>query len=268
MPVIEPDNPELKNLKGIHLWHAGLSTCSQRARITLAELGLGGEQASEAYQQIHPNGVVPAMVHDGTLVIESIDIIAYLDEKLGNGRLRPVAQERDIEKLLSQADGAQPLLKLCTFEFLFRAGPPAADAVTEAYQKTHHSEQLKQFHRDFQAGFERSRVHAAVDHVHDDFQRLDRSFRDGRDWLAGKEFSLADIAWMPNFHRFELIGLPFDRYPQLGRWFAAAAARDSYRIALEEWEPQGFIDVVMPKLAARRDAGDGIETYGRLAGSR
>ena len=277
MPVIEPANPDLKKLKGIHLWHAGLSTCSQRARITLAELGHdfeshiidlhAGEQASEAYQQIHPNGVVPAMVHEGTLVIESIDIIAYLDEELGSGQLRPVAQEQDIEKLLLQANSAQPMLKVCTFEFLFKAGPPTADAASEAYQKTHHNESLKQFHRDFRAGFERSRVDAAVNHVHEDFRMLDRLLSDGRTWLAGEEFSLADIAWMPNFHRFDLIGWPFDHYPQLSRWFAAAAARDSYRIALEEWEPQGFFDIVTPKLAARRDAGDGIETYGSLAAS-
>ena len=276
MPVIEPGNPDLKNLKGIHLWHAGLSTCSQRARIALAELGHGfeshivdlhaGENASEAYQQIHPKGIVPAMVHDGTLVIESIDIIAYLDEKLGNGQLRPAAQEQDIARLLIQANEAQPKLKLCTFEFLFQAAPPAPESVAEAFQKTHKNEWLKQFHQDFRAGFERSRVHEAVNHVHADFQMLDQLCSDGRTWLAGPQFSLADIAWMPNFHRFDLIGWPFDRYPHLSRWFAAVSARDSYRTALEEWEPQELFKLVVPKLEARRTAGDGIESYGCLAG--
>lgn len=38
MPEIPTSNPELTGLEGIHLWHAGLSTCSQRVRITLAEL--------------------------------------------------------------------------------------------------------------------------------------------------------------------------------------------------------------------------------------
>lgn len=216
MPIIEPGNPDLKSLKGIHLWHAGLSSCSQRVRIALAEIGQdfeshlidlhNGENASEAYQQIHPQGVLPAMVHDGTLIIESIDIIAYLDEKLGNGRLRPAAQEETIGTLIARADKAQAMLKPCTFEFIFRAAPPASDAARSAYQKIHKNEQLKKFHQDFAAGFERRRVHEAVDKVHADFQALEQLCSDGRPWLAGQEFSLADIAWTPTFHRFDLIG--------------------------------------------------------------
>lgn len=274
MPIIEPGNPELKNLVGIHLWHAGMSTCSQRVRIALAELEYefeshlvnlhGGENASEAYQQIHPKGVVPALVHEGTLVIESNDIIGYLDATLGSGKLRPAAQEHDIARLLKQSDNSQPLLKLCTFEFLFGALPRPSAEAQEAFQKTHESEWVKEFHRDFSAGFPRTRVHAAVDHIHSDFQVLEQLLSDGRAWLAGEQFSLADISWMPNIHRFDLLGWPYDRHPQLSRWFAAASARDSYHSALEEWEPQELFKEVMPKLAARRSAGDGINAYGCL----
>lgn len=275
MPVIEPGNPELKNLVGIHLWHAGMSTCSQRVRIALAELGHGfeshivdlhaGENASEAYQKIHPKGVVPALVHDGRLVIESNDIIDYLDATLGSGQFRPAAQEQDIALLLKRSDNAQPLLKLCTFEFLFAALPRASAEAQAAFQKTHKSEWVKEFHRNFNDGFPRTRVHAAVEHIHSDFQVLEELLGDGRAWLAGEQFSLADISWMPNTHRFDLLGWPYDRYPQLSRWFAAASARDSYHSALEEWEPKALFDEVMPKLAARRSAGDGIDAYGRLA---
>ena len=275
MPVIEPGNPDLKNLRGIHLWHAGMSTCSQRVRLTLAELDQsfeshiidlhGGENASEAYQQINPKGVVPAMVHDGTLLIESVDIIAYLDEKLGNGALRPAAEEDDIARLLKRADEAQATLKLCTFEFLFRETPPLPESLVNSYQKTQKNEALRQFHRDFHAGFDRSRVDEAVNYTHTEFQILDELYSDGRQWLAGNDFSLADIAWMPNFHRFDLLHWPFERYPHLSRWFAAASARDSYRTALEEWEPKGMLESVAPKIAERRAAGDGIESYGRLA---
>ena len=259
MPVIEPGNPGLRNLRGIHLWHAGLSTCSQRARIALAELGLGfeshivdlhgGENASEAFQQINPKGVVPVMVHDGAVIIESIDIIAYLDQQFGDGKLRPAEQEGDIGRLLKRADEAQPMLKVCTFEFLFRAAPPAPPSVLKGFQKTHKNEWLKNFHRDFQAGFERSRVDEAVNYTHAAFKMLDELCSDDREWLAGDEYSLADIAWLPNFHRFDLVGWPFAHYPNLRRWFAAASARDSYRTALEECEPQALLDIVMPKLA-------------------
>jgi glutathione S-transferase len=129
MPIIEPGRDDLKELKGIHLWHAGMSNCSQRCRITLSELGReweshvvnlqAAEHATEEFQQINPNGVVPALVHDGTLVINSVDIIAYLDETFGGGSLRPAAMQSEIAAALEHADKSQVALKYCTFEFIF-----------------------------------------------------------------------------------------------------------------------------------------------------
>ena len=86
MPFIEPKDQTLKALTGLHLWHAPMSSCSQRVRIVLAETGQGfeshlvnlekDEHASPEYQAIHPKGLVPALVDDGRLMIESVDIIA------------------------------------------------------------------------------------------------------------------------------------------------------------------------------------------------
>ncbi|MBL6622685.1 MAG: glutathione S-transferase family protein, partial [Alphaproteobacteria bacterium] len=39
MPQIEPQDETLKSLTGLHLWHASMSSCSQRCRIVLAETG-------------------------------------------------------------------------------------------------------------------------------------------------------------------------------------------------------------------------------------
>ena len=88
MPEIEPQDQSLKSLTGLHLWHAPISSCSQRVRIVMAETGKTfeshlvdlerGEHASNTYQAIHPKGVVPALVEDGRLIIESIDIIQHV----------------------------------------------------------------------------------------------------------------------------------------------------------------------------------------------
>lgn len=40
MGVIVPENKEVAKLKGLHLYHFGLSQCSQRVRICLEEKGL------------------------------------------------------------------------------------------------------------------------------------------------------------------------------------------------------------------------------------
>jgi hypothetical protein len=72
----------------LELYHAHRSTCSQKVRICLAELGLefrsrpinliAGEQLTPAYLAVNPNGVVPALMHDGAAILESSVICEYL----------------------------------------------------------------------------------------------------------------------------------------------------------------------------------------------
>ena len=273
MPVIEPIDKSLKALSGIHLWHAPMSSCSQRVRIALAEKGLeftghlidlnGGENATEEYQRIHPDGLVPAMVINGDLIIESIDIILEIDERFHFRSLTPMNgnSESAMRELLQRANTAQSSLKLLTFEFLFRAAPPPSEESFDDFQRTHKNEALKKFHRDFAEGFSRERVKDSVAKSDEDFSALDALFVDGRSYLGGDRFSLADIAWMPNFHRFELINWPFDRYPNLPAWFERVKERPSYRTGLVEWEPGKLLDIVRPTLNERVRNGDGIEQY-------
>jgi len=273
MPLISTDNPDLTKLAGLHLWHAGLSTCSQRVRIVMAELELeyeghlvnlhAGENASEWYQAIHPDGVVPALVDDGRLVVESIDIIDYLDRKQELPQLTPVGNDQQdiMYELMERADQAQKHLKLLTFEYLFSAAPAMDEEKAREYQTNHSNEWLKAFHRDFRAGFDRERVRLAAVATDHDFKFLDQQLSDGREFLAGPSFSLADIAWTPNFHRFDLIGWPFERYPSLQNWFNRICTRPSYKTALENWEPRELLELVAPRLAARKASGDGVENY-------
>lgn len=275
MPIIEPGNPELKELEGIHLWHVGMSTCSQRVRVTLTELGLDfeshvvnlqkGEHATREYHDINPKGVVPSLIHDGTLIVESVDIIAYLDSTLGGGKLQPEGQEEEIAALLAHADAAQAPLKVCTFEFLFSGAPPKSDEEFEVFVAGLQDAKLQQFHRDFRAGFDRDRVHAAVNAVDKDFQTLEDRLSDGRTWMTGEDFTIADIAWTPNFHRMDLLRWPLDRYPHLSAWFKRVSARPSYESALESWEPKPLFDIALPVLDERRSNNDGIDNYGVLA---
>ena len=222
-----------------------------------------GENATEWYQAIHPDGVVPALVDDGRLVVESVDIIDYLACKQNSRRLMPdePGLKEDMYALMKRADQAQKDLKLLTFEFLFKAAPASSDEIATAFQSKHKNQWLKAFHRDFRAGFERCRIEESATTTDIDFKFLEQSLSDGRQFLAGDTFSLADIAWISNFHRFDLIGWPFERYPNLQGWFKRVSARLSYKTALENWEPRNLLDTVMPRLAERRAAGDGVETY-------
>src|SRR5436305_730888 len=72
------------------LYNAPQSTCSQRVRFVLNAKGLpfneqkldllAGDQLKPEYLALNPNGVVPTLDHDGSIVIDSSVIIEYLDE--------------------------------------------------------------------------------------------------------------------------------------------------------------------------------------------
>ena len=77
------------------LYHNDKSTCSQKVRLVLAENNIAykdrhidlsaEENLSAAYLAINPNGVVPALVHDGVTIIESTVICEYLCEVFPDG---------------------------------------------------------------------------------------------------------------------------------------------------------------------------------------
>ena len=72
------------------LYNAPQSTCSQRVRFVLNAKALtfeekkldllAGDQLKPDYLDLNPNGVVPTLDHDGTIVVNSSVIIEYLDE--------------------------------------------------------------------------------------------------------------------------------------------------------------------------------------------
>ncbi|KNG95113.1 glutathione S-transferase family protein [Pseudaestuariivita atlantica] len=267
MPQITPQDPGIAGLSGRHLWHAPMSSCSQRVRIALAETGadwhshvinLGrDEHASAAYQAIHPQGLVPAYAEDGRLFIDSVDIIAEVAPDLATD---------GIEDLLSLADAAQADLKLLSHEFLFRARPAPTPEKAEAFQKDHRNATLTRFKRDWAAGFAPERINAAVARTDAGFWTLEERLSDGRSFLGGETFSLADIAWMPNLHRMRLMDWPFGRYAHLPAWFERVTRRESFTSGLMDWQPEGEPALFAAYTAERRAAGSDVTSVPHFRG--
>ena len=77
------------------------SSSSYRVRIALNLKGIayqykavhllreGGEQKQAAYRAINPLGLVPALVHDGRVVVQSVAICEYLEDVLPTPALLP-----------------------------------------------------------------------------------------------------------------------------------------------------------------------------------
>jgi hypothetical protein len=81
------------------LHHAWRSSASRRVRLCLEEKGLAYESHpvdlakmehhTPEYLRLNPNGVIPALVHDGRALHESGTICEYIDEAFDGPPLRP-----------------------------------------------------------------------------------------------------------------------------------------------------------------------------------
>lgn len=55
-------------------------------------------------------------------------------------------------------------------------------------------------------------------------------------WLTGTRFSLADISWMGDVHRLNLMGFPLTDYPTVSHWYNRVQQRPSFQTAVLDYE--------------------------------
>ena len=87
------------------LYHHGSSACAGKVRFALAEKALSwtsryvdilrGEQFAPEYVALNPKAVVPTLVHDGAVIVESTVICEYLEEAFTE---RPIYPRASLER--------------------------------------------------------------------------------------------------------------------------------------------------------------------------
>lgn len=250
MGLIESTNPEVKTLKGLHLYHFFLSNCSQRVRMALEEKGLEwashpvdlatNEHATAWYQSIHPDGLVPTLVHDGQVIIESNDILQYLDEQFPEPSLTPADAEARAQMiaLMEAATAIQPANKAISHDRLFRPFRKLSAREADDFARGHHNADLVAFMRDFLEDGEvwRARVEEAERDMERALERLENVLREGV-WLSGDQFGLADISWVVNAHRLLQVQYELSNRPRILDWYQRVAARPSFDRAVASYGP-------------------------------
>ena len=249
MPLVEPTNLLVKELSGLHLYHAGWSNCSMRARMVLEEKGLAwtshhmdlraGEHITPEYFGIHPKGLVPALVHDGAVWVESGDIIKYLDATFRQSPLTPLSAEgRELLHRWAALASQIHVRAVKTYVYCKRAKPKATDSQqnSDKYKRLQKDPELLQFHerRFCEEGLGEKDQKEAEEVIHQAFSELDDHL-EGSCWLAGESFSLADIFWIPLYYTLTRVGLSVDDYEYLHRWSKAIEKRRSYQVAVVQW---------------------------------
>jgi len=255
-----------------------MSSCSQRVRAVLAEKDRDweshpvsiprGDNTTPEYLAINPKGLVPALVHDGVLMTESMDIIDYLDRIYPKPALRPEDPElvRRMKHWMSVADEAQFDLKVLSHEFLFRASRKISAADLENFENNVENAVLVGFVRAYHENerLPEDMVTSSVNRTDAWFVELDEALEQST-WLAGEAPSLADIAWMPNAHRMELMDWPLDRYGNLEAWYGRVKSLAGYRSGIAQWEPPAVREMLTAHLRSRQEEGYHVRNFGVLA---
>jgi glutathione S-transferase len=232
----------------LELYHSGTSVCAAKVRLVLEDKGLPwtgryldilvGEQFDPAYLKLNPKGVVPTLVHDGTVVRESTVICEYLDEVYAEPPLKPNdaagrARMRLWTKLVDEE--LHPACAVITFVASHRHGvlKHGEDAARRFIEKSPDSDQRERRRAWLYQGYEAPGVAGALAIYDKTLALMEEALRDGP-WLAGGEPSLADIGLAPYVNRLDMLSMAamWAARPRVADWFRRVRMRPSFETAI------------------------------------
>lgn len=228
------------------LYNAPQSTCSQRVRYALHAKGkpfeehkldlFRGDQLKPDYLAINPNGVVPALVHEGHPVVDSAVILEYLEDVLPHiAPLRPsdpadVATMRAMMRFIDEVP--TPAIRVPSYNLAFL---PHFQSMTEKeFQALAESKPLR---REFllkmgRTGFPKPEMDAALGRLQRGVDRMAQWLEESSGpWLMGKQLTYADIAMMPVIVRMADITLDYmwTDHPAVAEWLAHLRETDAFK---------------------------------------
>lgn len=257
---------EVLDWKGIHLLHFAESSCSQKTRIFLNLKGIDWvshpvnlakqENYTPWFLGINPRGLVPVLVHDGAVHIESNDILEYLDRTFEVHKLIPDELREEILSSLKEEDNLHLDLRALTMRFvvpkkLVQKKPQALrtyktdTGTVEGAADPHKKVELDFWDSyadrgitDEQARVSSQKFRTAYDEFED---RLNQN-----PYLAGQELTLLDVAWFIYTHRLTLAGYPFARlHPRIHAWYTDLLNREAFAKEVQTPVPLKVITAIL-----------------------
>lgn len=251
------------------LYHNDMSVCAQKVRMTLAEKRLpwenhhldlrAGDQQRPEYVKLNPNAVVPTLVDDGAVIVESTVICEYLDDAYPAPPLRP------------KDNAARARMRLWTKqldETIHSATSTLSNGIAFRHQKLiWGKERLEEFHRNMpnlarrEQSWENITKGVESRYFIDAAKRFDKLLSDmeaalaQNQWLAGDQFSLADVSYAPYITRLDHLQLQFlwEHRPHIPKWYDRLRERRSYGEAFDAWPNQAYYQLMREKgLEARQ----------------
>ena len=231
---------EILDWKGIHLFHFSGSACSQKLRIffNIKKINWNShvinlikqEQFSEWFLGINPRGLVPTLVHDGDVHIESNEIMAYLDDVYKDNKLFPIDLIDEINKDLAFEDSLHHDLRRLTFRYIIphalgKKNPSTIDA-KEQFEGTiqgkadeNKSKEILFWKSHYQNGITDDEIIESANKFKNIYEDFDKTLKNQK-YLKGDEFTVVDLAWYVSTKRLAMAGIPIGKYKNVQKWFS------------------------------------------------
>ncbi len=159
------------------------------------------EQHAAAFVRINPNGQVPVLIHDGRTIVESSVINEYLDDVFPETPLRPSdpaaracmrVWSKWVDEILMQS------VSMIGWQVRFR---PLAQSMSKAeFAERMKRVPLKEIREKWEItagpGFSEAQLEESRRKIRWFVERMEQALSEGP-WLAGRDYSLADINAYP-----------------------------------------------------------------------
>jgi glutathione S-transferase len=235
------------------LYHYDRSTAAQRVRLALEEKGIPWqsvivdtargdvENLPEDYHRLNPKGLVPVIIHDGAAIPESLVILEYLDDAFGAAPLRPdSAAERArmrlwMRRIDESVHVASRVVGVCIVNrHIYREKGEAK--IQKYYGQMRDGVRKRNDLVNIEEGLDSPLLPDAVRTFRSLFEEMDGWLAE-HEWLAGRGYSLADVALVVYVRRLEsfMMAPLWAHLDHLEEWYRRIEARPAYRKAVVDW---------------------------------
>ena len=254
MPVVPADqvkNEEVKTWQGVHLLYFDGSLCVRKVQLVLALKGIAYTKHRVSMQDLHtewylginPRGLVPVLVHDGVVIIESNDILEHLEEAFPTAepRLTPadLGEAQSVAEYLRTQDDYHMHIRTLTFKCMMPEPVMVQMAMGKVSQMDKEDAEMAivdvesaggQGRADQRAFYEAvvanrgipdAQVATSVARFREVLAGFDIDYKD-REFLVGGNLTMADVAIWVDFER--LLKVAPDGFAPADEFVSLAAA--------------------------------------------
>lgn len=260
------------------LYHNDMSLCAQKVRVCLAEKGLqwesrhlvlrAGEHQQPWYVKLNRRAVVPTLVDGDKVVPESNVILEYLDEtfpdpplapKTPYGRARMRLWTKQLDEDVHDASAA-----ILSFGIAFRhqylergeLGKKMLEQIPNLFKRERRRDVIEK-------GTGSQHFAVAVQRMVLLLDEMEETLAEHR-WLAGDDYTLADVAFTPYLARLEHLNISgmLGERGRVADWYRRCRERPSFSEAIVKWENPDYLALMQRRGA---EAWPQVQTIMRAA---